>query len=231
MNNRALKIVLLIFGTTAIAAILILAGFFIFGRFGCCGYTQGFFSPMMGGRRFFRFNSYAPSSLSIEDAEKAVENYIADYGTAGLHIGEIMIFDNHAYAEVVEEDTGIGAFELLIDPDSLSAYPEMGPNMMWNLKYGNMSGGMMGGGYGGSGVDMPISGEEAIRIASEYLRTNESDLTADDHPDPFYGYYTIHTIKDGEVYGMLSVNGYDGQVFLHTWHGEFIEMTVHEEEE
>jgi hypothetical protein len=23
--------------------------------------------------------------------------------------------------------------------------------------------------------------------------------------------------------GMLSVNGYSGQVFLHTWHGAFIE--------
>jgi len=23
----------------------------------------------------------------------------------------------------------------------------------------------------------------------------------------------------------LSVNGYSGQVFLHTWHGDFIEMT------
>ena len=27
----------------------------------------------------------------------------------------------------------------------------------------------------------------------------------------------------GSVAGMLSVNGYSGQVFLHTWHGTFIE--------
>ena len=106
----------------------------------------------------------------------------------------------------------------------------MGPNMMWNLKYGRMRGGMMGGGYAGSGVDMPVSGEEAVRIANEYLQVNESDLTADDHTDPFYGYYTIHTLKDGDVYGMLSVNGYDGQVFLHTWHGDFIEMSDHDDE-
>ena len=42
---------------------------------------------------------------------------------------------------------------------------------------------------------------------------------------PFYGYYTIELEKDGQIVGMLSVNGYDGQVFYHTWHGVFIEMS------
>jgi hypothetical protein len=30
---------------------------------------------------------------------------------------------------------------------------------------------------------------------------------------------------DGETVGMLSVNGYTGQVFPHTWHGDFVEMS------
>ena len=107
----------------------------------------------------------------------------------------------------------------------------MGPNMMWNLKYGHMRGGMMGRGYNTSSIDMPIGGEEAINIANEYLSDNGSDLTADGHPDPFYGYYTIHTVKDSEVVGMLSVNGYDGDVYLHTWHGDFVEMSVHAEDD
>jgi hypothetical protein len=29
-------------------------------------------------------------------------------------------------------------------------------------------------------------------------------------------------LKDGKVAGMLSVNGYTGQVWYHTWHGNFI---------
>ena len=29
--------------------------------------------------------------------------------------------------------------------------------------------------------------------------------------------------KDGKIIGMLSVNGYNGQIFLHTWHGTFIQ--------
>ena len=39
----------------------------------------------------------------------------------------------------------------------------------------------------------------------------------------FYGYYTLDFSKDGKIVGMLSVNGYSGQIFLHTWHGTFIE--------
>jgi hypothetical protein len=31
-------------------------------------------------------------------------------------------------------------------------------------------------------------------------------------------------MKDNQPAGMLSVNGYSGQIFLHTWHGTFIEM-------
>ena len=46
--------------------------------------------------------------------------------------------------DAVERLGGIHAFELLIDRHSGAVYPEPGPNMMWNTKYGHM-GGMMGG--------------------------------------------------------------------------------------
>ena len=83
---------------------------------------------------------------------KAVEAYLADLGNDDLEVAEIMVFDNNSYAIVVEESTGIGAFELLVDPATKAVYPEYGPNMMWNLKYGmhagsGFGGGMMGG-YG-----------------------------------------------------------------------------------
>ncbi len=42
-------------------------------------------------------------------------------------------------------------------------------------------------------------------------------------PHPFYGYYTIHVVKGGEVYGTLSVNGYDGEVWYQFWHGARIQ--------
>ena len=206
-----------------------------------CWSNRGRFSRIHNwfmGRGWFRkgsniigVNSSSAGVLSIEEAEAAVEAYITDYDSKdALSISEIMIFDNHAYVVVKEVDTGIGAFEVLVDPETLAVVPEMGPNMMWNLKYGHMHGGMMSRGYASGAEEMPISDEEALEIANEYLGRNNSDLGASGHPDRFYGYYTIHTERDGKIIGMLSVNGYDGEVLLHTWHGEFIEMTEHAEE-
>ena len=41
--------------------------------------------------------------------------------------------------------------------------------------------------------------------------------------DSFYGYYHFDVIRGGRQVGMLSVNAGSGQVWYHTWHGEFIE--------
>jgi hypothetical protein len=157
-----------------------------------------------------------------------------------------MIFDNNAYVVVKETSTGVGAFELLVDPTSQIAYPEHGPNMMWNLKYSGLNhqsmmggnDGMMGG-YGGNMMSgwnnttstdvsptMTITPEQAIEYAQKYLDSNISGATAAADPIQFYGYYTLDFEKDGKVAGMLSVNGYSGQIFLHTWHGTFVEETA-----
>ena len=181
--------------------------------------------------------------LTLEEAQGALSDYLTALGDEDLRLGEIMIFDNHAYAQIVEESTGIGAMEVLVDPVTLAVYPEHGPNMMWNLKYSPMAGfGMMGGmmgQYGGqfSGFDlgrleasaeMPVTAPEAIEAAQDYLERYLPGSMADEHADPFYGYYTLHILRDGETVGMLSVNGYSAQVFLHSWHGDFVEMTEEE---
>ncbi len=44
-----------------------------------------------------------------------------------------------------------------------------------------------------------------------------------------YGCYTIHTLKDGVVEGMLSVHVITGQVWYHTWHGAFVQMVEGEQ--
>jgi len=36
-------------------------------------------------------------------------------------------------------------------------------------------------------------------------------------------------LTDGQVSGMLSVNGYTSQVWFHSWHGTFISMQSLEE--
>lgn len=243
MKNKGLLIALAVIGVIALIIVAVAVGIF-WGRgwfsggscqgLGLRNNSTGFGRGMMwggGSRDLWRRDSSGSQLLSIEESERAVNDYIADYESSEeLHIKEIMLFDNHAYVMVAEKETSIGAFEVLVDPDTMNVFPEMGPNMMWNLKYSSMGRGMMGGGYDSNTIDMPISGEEAIDIANAFLNKNNSDLTAEGHPDPFYGYYTIHTVKNGEIAGMLSVNGFDGEVFLHTWHGEFVEMTEHEDD-
>lgn len=173
--------------------------------------------------------------LTIEEAEQAIDAYLASIGNDDLERGEVMIFDNNAYGIIVEQSTGVGAMEVLVDPATKTVYPEYGPNMMWNLKYspmgntGGMMGGMMGRGYTwpatpDSAEEMPVTEEAATESAQTYLDANLPGATADEHADAFYGYYTLHVLRDGAVVGMLSVNGYTGEVWLHTWHGDFIEM-------
>jgi hypothetical protein len=213
---------------------------------------------MMNG---YGYNSANVAPLTIDQTKAAAEKYLANLDISDLEIAEIMIFDNNGYVIVKEASTGIGAFELLVDPVTQFAYPEHGPNMMWNLKYsglnheymtlahgasagvGGNSYGMMGGGMMGYGntmmqgwndttslevtAEMSVTPEQAVAYAQQYLDANIAGSTVE-HPMQFYGYYTLDFEKDGEIAGMLSVNGYNGQVFLHTWHGTFIEEVEYE---
>jgi hypothetical protein len=71
---------------------------------------------------------------------------------------------------------------------------------------------------------MTITADEAVATVQEYLDRYSPGLRADGHAAEFYGYYTIHTLTvlDGELVGMLSVNGRTGEVWPHTWHGHYL---------
>lgn len=201
---------------------------------------------MMNG---FGYNNVNLPTLTIDQTKIAAEKFLGNLDNSDLEIAEIMIFDNNGYVIVKEASTGIGAFELLVDPVSQVAYPEHGPNMMWNLKYSGVNhdnmmggfGGMMGmiGGYGNMmqgwsnatpldvTAEMTVTPEQAVAYAQQYLDANIAGATSE-HPMQFYGYYTLDFEKDGKIAGMLSVNGFNEQVFVHTWHGAFIEEAEYE---
>ena len=174
---------------------------------------------MMGG-----WGRYDPSAepITLDQAADAVRRYVNTRG-GNLVLTEVMEFTWNYYAEVEENGTGIHAMELLIDKYSVQVYPEMGPNMMWNTKYSPMRG--MMGNYGGGSptANMPIGSDQARTLAQQYLDTNMHGLIVAE-ADAFYGYYTLHTLNNGQVEGMLSVNGYTGAVWYHSWHGPFISM-------
>jgi hypothetical protein len=121
--------------------------------------------------------------------------------------------------------------ELLVNKDTGAVGPEQGPNMMWNAKYGMMGrGGMMGwrGMMGRSGTgEMTLSATEAEGVAQRWLDANLPGRAAGE-ADPFYGYYTLHFLKDGQIDGMLSVHGSTGDVWYHSWHGSFVQMIEEE---
>ena len=234
-NQRLVTLLLILLIILVVLLVIgIVAGFFMMG-----GWMRGGMNPMMSGYN----NNYANTKpLAVEQAKAAAEKYLANLNNSELKITEVMIFNNNAYLVVKETSTGNGAFELLVDPGSQVAYPEYGPNMIWNLKYGclnmeQMMGGnnsMMGGGMMGNcdgnnatppnvSAEMTVNTEQAIQFAQKYLDANIPGAKAATDPTKFYGYYTLDFEKNGKVAGMLSVNGYSGQVFLHTWHGTFLE--------
>lgn len=242
--NKTLVIIFSVIGGVVLGAFILGTGFFLGraafnpGGFGANGMMRNGFRDrgnfgmgygMMGGNRFSEPAVTAP--ITVEQAKQAVEGYLNRLNNLDLELSEVMVFDNNAYARITEKSTGIGAMELLVDPQTLTVFPEYGPNMMWNQKYSHMGGrGMMGGGFGMMGnvvnnsTTMTVTSEDALKIAQQYLDRQFPGYQTSSEPDPFYGYFTIEILKDGEPVGMLSVNGYSGEVFLHTWHGNFIEM-------
>jgi hypothetical protein len=94
---------------------------------------------------------------------------------------------------------------------------------------------MMGGGRGMMGnyssnaaladvsAMLTVTSAQALQAAQQYLDSAMPGTKTAADADPFYGYYTIDILRDGKTVGMLSVNGFSAQVFLHTWHGTFIE--------
>ncbi len=200
-------------------------------RFGFSG--PGMMGGMMGSQGYARPGATGQRLTGVQ-VQGAVADYMARYyNNPDLEVVELMEFEQNFYAQVAEKSTKINAFELLIDPFTGAVQPEYGPNMMWNTQYGHMSG--MGGMMSGDMLnglapvqptaEMPVKPDQVARLAQAYLDTQKTGLTVEKGLDTFYGYYTIHTVdKAGKTVGMLSVNGYTGQVWYHTWHGNFIGM-------
>ena len=177
-------------------------------------------------------NSAANSTaISINTAVTDAQNYLTSLNNPDLAVTQVEEYSNNFYVQINEKSTGNGASELIVDKYSGSIYPEMGPNMMWNTKYEASTAGMMGAGgmmsgYGYNTITptttLPITETQAKANAQQYLNTNYQGTTTGDIT-MFYGYYTGEVINGTITQGMLSVNGYSGQVWYHTWHGAFIQ--------
>lgn len=210
------------------------------GGFSGTGGGDGFYGGAPAGSTENGLSDTRAAEGDLSAAREAAERAVDSYGNADLQVTEVMEFDNNYYAQVEERGNDRFAMELLVNKRTGEVYPEPGPNMMWNTKYGMMGtgasggimsqgGGMMGNGYQTNPDDqMPVGPEEAKKIAGEYLDRVSPGAKAVE-PDAFYGYYTLHSERDGEITGMLSVNGYSGEVWYHNWHGPFVAIEEGEE--
>lgn len=152
---------------------------------------------------------------NLADAERAAGRFADRWD---LHVGEVMQFSNGYYAELLDRG-GKGATEVLIDLGPGTVHLEFGPAMMWNTSYGMMP-------ARAQNAAPAIGPDRAVQIADQWLREHRPALHAAE-PEAFPGYYTLHTLRDGRVTGMLSVNSHSGAVWYHSWHGRFLRIREH----
>jgi hypothetical protein len=194
---------------------------------------QGFNGAFPGGCPMFGGAAIPTNAqpINFDKAVEGVQNYLKAYNNPDLALAEVMEFNNNFYAVVTDKSTGAGAFELLVNRYTGYVTPEPGPNMMWNTQYGHMGdfAGMMGGFGGMMGRlgrqqqgPVTVTVAQARTAAQGWLDANQPGAELADDEMHFPGYYSMDFLKDGQVAGMLSVNGYTGQVWYHTWHGNFI---------
>ena len=208
---------LLIIGIGAIAASLLLAMGGI-GASRMTGWSIGAPGGIMGGAF-----SGGSGDIGLDRAVKIAQSVAASNPSGALAADEVIEFSHNYYASIREKGTGIGAFEILIDRVTGRVIREPGPDMMWNAKYSPMRGGMMGGFGATSSRPMTVTALQAQDAAQHWLDANWAGANAK-APDTFYGFYTVDFERTGQLVGMVSVNGYTGQVWYHSWHGTFIEL-------
>ena len=98
------------------------------------------------------------------------------------------------------------------------------------LRLGSGSGGMMGGddygsgsaGSGATSTSTAVTMTAARSLAQQWLDRNEAAVKVETGGDAFPGYYTLETLRGGNITGMISVNATTGAVWPHWWHGAFI---------
>ena len=126
-------------------------------------------------------------------------------------IDEIHEFADSYEVELKDAKTGEHAFEFVIAKNGGYVSTEMGPNVMWNTKYGHMN-------WGNSGTPT-VTAEQATQAAQDFIKQQLGTGYTVEAPEIAPGYYEFMVLKNNNDYAELDVNGYSGQVWLENWHG------------
>ena len=146
--------------------------------------------------------------ISSESALMSMKELAEQYGP-NVKVEDFMTFSSNYYAILEDNESKKGMAEVLVDRYSGLARPEPGPNMLWNTRFGA--------GRERSGGKSPA---EAKKLAEDFLvdyLPGAKVMEAAAMP----GYYTFDFGREN-IDGMLSVNAYDGEIWVHTWHGFYL---------
>jgi hypothetical protein len=158
---------------------------------------------------------YAPASAPLSDA--VLRQRLTDYASScstKVQIEGVIPFANDYYARLVASDgTRIG--EVIADRFTGVVYPEPGPAMMWNSRYG----------IGGTAATGSAKYDEsaAKQVATTFLAGYFPGVSVLDG-QAFPGYYTF-TYGQGTPTGLLSVDAATGNVWVHVWEGQALPST------
>lgn len=150
------------------------------------------------------------------EPSRVLESFLADLDQ-NLVPGAILDLGKQYYAEAIEKDTGIGAYGILINRTSGVVLPETGPNLDWNVKYGTEGTAVAAEGETIKAPEMTVTREKAVEYARRYLELEKSTFEIDESARSFYGYYNLTVLENGKPVGIISVNGYNGRVWDHSW--------------
>lgn len=169
-------------------------------------------APVYGMQGMGMMETYPSSALPLSDEEvhTQINEYASRYGDA-VAVADVMFFSNNVYAVLVDRTTGEGIGEILLNRYTGAIGPEPGPNVAWNTQSGH---------FWSRVLPERYAKEEAREIADVFLEGYLPGATVM-APKSFPGYYTFDFGRS-EIEGMLSVHAGSGDVWVHTWHGQYL---------
>ena len=188
-------------------------GYGMMGGQGGNGYGGGY--GMMGG-------GYDAKSLGVDltngevttsDQAVAIAKAYTQKSNQDVVVAELHEFSNGYEIELKEGATGAKAYEVMVYKNGGQIITEIGPNIMWNTKYGHMN-------WGNNGA-VTVSEEQATKSAQEFVTKMGQEYSIG-KPELAPGYYEFMVQKDGKDYAELDVNGYTGQVWFENWQGPIV---------
>jgi hypothetical protein len=171
-------------------------------------YNYSYGPGMMGNMMALYYPGSKP--ITQDEALRNMQSFATQYGS-NVKVEDLMAFSSNYYAVVKDTGSNQDIAEIIVDRYSGSTSPEPGPNMMWNTLSG-------AGRTRTEGAEYNLA--EAENLTKDFLGGYLPEAQIIESKE-MPGYYTFDFGRQ-DIEGMLSVNAYNGQIWVHTWHGPYV---------